>query len=114
MVSAQTMNSALRRLEKDGRIERRPHPDSRRADSWTVTGEGVELLEQARAVGNAIFERMLAPFNRTETAALEDSLRRCIDALGDETAHLAPAHESASSGTQRRNPKRGSRQSEAR
>src|SRR5690349_8325041 len=27
MVSAQTMNAALRRLEKDGRIERRPHPE---------------------------------------------------------------------------------------
>jgi DNA-binding MarR family transcriptional regulator len=34
LVSPQTMNSALRRLELEGRIERRPHPDSRRADSW--------------------------------------------------------------------------------
>src|ERR1700741_4557848 len=31
-VSAQTMNTVLRRLEEDGLIQRRPHPDSRRAD----------------------------------------------------------------------------------
>jgi DNA-binding MarR family transcriptional regulator len=90
MVSAQTMNSALRRLELERRIERRPHPDSRRADSWWITPEGLELLEQAREVGNATFERMLAPLDRDEIAALESGLRRCITALegdaGDELA----------------------------
>src|SRR5262252_7313631 len=91
MVSAQTMNSALRRLEADGRIERRPHPDTRRADSWTVTDEGRELLDQARAVGNATFERMLAPLSAAETAALESSLRRCIAAL--EAGHESDAPE---------------------
>jgi len=112
MVSAQTMNSALRRLESDGRIERRPHPDSRRADSWTVTDEGIELLEQARAVGNAIFERMLAPLSAAETAGLESSLRRCIAALEgqEEVTGLPPARESPAGSSQRRNPRRGSRQ----
>ena len=112
MVSAQTMNSALRRLESDGRIERRPHPDSRRADSWTVTDEGLELLNQARSVGNTIFERMLAPLDRAETAALESSLRRCIAALEglDETASTGRE----STPTTRRNLKRTPRQPEAR
>jgi len=116
MVSAQTMNSALRRLESDGRIERRPHPDSRRADSWTVTDEGIELLEQAREVGNAIFERMLAPLSAAETAGLESSLRRCIAALesGDEGGDLPRSRDPAPPGTRRRNAKRGSRQPEAR
>ena len=111
MVSAQTMNSALRRLESDGRIERRPHPDSRRADSWTVTGEGLELLNQARAVGNGIFERMLAPLDRNETAALESSLRRCIAALEghDEALAASAARDSAPP----RRIKRASRQPEA-
>jgi DNA-binding MarR family transcriptional regulator len=81
MVSAQTMNSVLRKLEIEGRIERRPHPDSRRADSWWITPEGLELLEQAREVGDATFDRMLAPLDRAEIAALESSLRRCIAAL---------------------------------
>ena len=83
MVSAQTMNSALRRLEEEGRIERRPHPDSRRADSWTLTPEGLELLEQAREVAARVFARMLAPLAPAEAAALEDYLRRCIAALDD-------------------------------
>jgi DNA-binding MarR family transcriptional regulator len=107
MVSAQTMNSALRRLEADGRIERRPHPDSRRADSWTVTDEGLELLEQARTVGAATFERMLAPLDRAETAALESSLRRCIAAL-EVDDERDTAREPADSA--RRSAKRGSRQ----
>ena len=114
MVSAQTMNSALRRLEADGRIERRPHPDSRRADSWTVTDEGLELLEQARTVGAAIFERMLAPLDRAETAALESSLRRCIAALEADDEADAPARDASGSPAPRRSGKRATRQPEAR
>jgi DNA-binding MarR family transcriptional regulator len=113
MVSAQTMNSALRKLESDGRIERRPHPESRRADSWTVTGEGLELLNQARAVGNGIFERMLAPLDRAETAALESSLRRCIAALEADGQPAWP-REPGAAPAPRRNVKRTSRQPEAR
>ena len=113
MVSAQTMNAALRRLESDGRIERRPHPESRRADSWTVTGEGLELLNHARAVGNGIFERMLAPLDRAETAALESSLRRCIAALEADGQPAWP-REPGATPAPRRNGKRTPRQPEAR
>jgi DNA-binding MarR family transcriptional regulator len=80
-VSAQTMNSALRALEQDGYIERRPHPLSRRADSWSLTEAGLAELKRARQVGQAVFERMLGAFNSKETAAFEDYLRRCIVAL---------------------------------
>src|SRR5688500_8835925 len=59
MVSAQTMNSALHALELDGYIERRPHPLSRRADSWSLTEAGLQELDRAREVGSAIFARML-------------------------------------------------------
>jgi DNA-binding MarR family transcriptional regulator len=82
-VSAQTMNSVLRRLEQDGYIERRPHPDSLRADSWSLTTEGLAELERARAVGSAVFERMLASLDTTEVRALENYLKRCIEALED-------------------------------
>ncbi len=81
-VSAQTMSSALHALERDGYIERRPHPSSRRADSWSRTHAGRRELERARAVGTAIFAKMLAGFEPSETAAFEDYLRRCITALG--------------------------------
>src|SRR5689334_23572757 len=39
----------FRSLEQDGYIERRPHPRSRRADSWSLTDAGLEELARARA-----------------------------------------------------------------
>jgi DNA-binding MarR family transcriptional regulator len=83
MVSAQTMNSALHALELDGFLERRPHPDSRRADSWSLTEAGLAELERARAVGSAVFGRMLGAFDEHEVAAFASYLRRCIGALDD-------------------------------
>ena len=85
MVSAQTMNSALHGLELDGYIERRPHPLTRRADSWTLTDAGLEELARARQVGTAIFARMLGGFED----AFEDYLRRCIAALGGDSATMS-------------------------
>jgi DNA-binding MarR family transcriptional regulator len=96
MVSAQTMNSALRALELDGYIERRPHPLSRRADSWSLTDAGLEELERARRVGSAIFARMLAGFETSEIAAFEDYLRRCITALDGDSAVIATVPPSGS------------------
>lgn len=89
MVSAQTMNSALHGLELDGYIERRPHPFSRRADSWSLTDAGLEELERARQVASEIFARMLDGFASNEIAAFEDYLRRCILALGGDSGSLA-------------------------
>ena len=85
LVSAQTMNSALRALERDGYIERRPHPQSRRADSWSLTDAGLEELVRARRVGRTIFGRMLGAFDAREITAFEDYLRRCIKALDEDT-----------------------------
>jgi DNA-binding MarR family transcriptional regulator len=91
MVSAQTMNSVLHTLELDGYIERRPHPDSRRADSWTLTARGLERLERAREVGSAVFGRMLGTLCPEETAAFTDYLRRCIVALDDGSGDASQA-----------------------
>ena len=100
-VSAQTMNSALRALEQDGYIERRPHPQSRRADSWSLTEAGLTELKRARQVGQSVFERMLSTFNTKETAAFEDYLRRCIVAL-DGDPLTAAQHEPPRSRAERR------------
>ena len=91
MVSAQTMNSALRGLEHDGYIDRRPHPDSRRADSWSLTVAGLAELKRARAVGSAVFGNMLGALSPSEATAFEDCLRRCIAALDDGTESAATA-----------------------
>jgi DNA-binding MarR family transcriptional regulator len=101
MVSAQTMNSALHALERDGYIERRPHPFSRRADSWSLTDAGVAELSRARQVGAAIFAQMLSDFEAHEVAAFEDYLRRCITSLGGDTSATA-ADDAAPTRAQRR------------
>jgi len=94
MVSAQTMSSALRGLETDGYIQRRPHPHSRRADSWWLTSAGRDELVRARRVGSAVFATMLGDLSTAECAAFEDCLHRCITALGGDTpaAVTAPRH----------------------
>lgn len=94
-VSAQTMNSALHALEQDGYIERRPHPSSRRADSWSLTNAGLAELARARQVGTAVFTRMLGGFEANELAAFEDYLRRCIAALDEDSGALAKASRKA-------------------
>jgi DNA-binding MarR family transcriptional regulator len=109
LVSAQTMSAALQRLELDGRIERRPHPDSRRADSWSLTATGLADLKRARHVADSIFAKMLAPLAATEIAALQDYLRRCITAL---ETHATP-RAAASEPPKRRAPKRGARRAAA-
>ena len=101
MVSAQTMNSALHALERDGFIERRPHPQSRRADSWSLTSAGLDELARARQVGSAIFARMLADFDADEIAAFADYLSRCITSLGGDLA-LATEQTAAPRRSQRR------------
>lgn len=90
-VSAQTMNTILRRLESDGFITRRPHPENRRADSWFLTDDGDTVLEQARAVGDTVFARVLSVLSPSETEELKRSLRRCIAAL-DLPAQNPPEH----------------------
>jgi DNA-binding MarR family transcriptional regulator len=82
LVSAQTINAVLSRLETEQLVERRPHPDSLRADSWHLTEEGTLRLAQARAVGDTVFSRMLSALRPDEVQCLQSYLRRCIDALG--------------------------------
>ena len=40
MVSAQAMNAVLKELSRKSYVERRPHPQSLRADSWHLTKDG--------------------------------------------------------------------------
>jgi DNA-binding MarR family transcriptional regulator len=80
-VTAQTMNALLHRLEKDGDIERRPHPASLRADSWFITPAGEEKLERAKVAGGEVWQRMLSTFKAGEVAQLRDLLERCITGL---------------------------------
>ena len=81
MVSAQAMNPVLRKLVSKKYIERRPHPDSLRADSWYLTDKGSGLLERAKKVFEAATSRMLSGLNAREVKNLEKYLRICATSL---------------------------------
>jgi len=84
-VTAQTMNTILRRLERDGDIERRPHPSTARADSWFITKTGEKRLDRAKVIGKAVWMRMLSVLRPTEIIQMQDMLERCIGGLDIQT-----------------------------
>jgi DNA-binding MarR family transcriptional regulator len=80
-VTAQTMNTLLRRLEADGHIERQPHPTNVRADSWYITSAGQVRLNRAKIVGDSVWRRMLSSLKDIEVKQLQSFLERCISGL---------------------------------
>lgn len=89
-VTPQTMNTILRRLEKDGDIERRPHPDNVRADSWFITKAGQARLNRAKRVGEAVWTRLLSALKDSEVTQLQSLLARCIGGLDEQTEDPGP------------------------
>jgi DNA-binding MarR family transcriptional regulator len=77
-VTAQTMNTILHRLEKDGAIERRPNPSNQRADSWYITKSGRTSMERARVVAESVWSQMFAALKPTEVIQLQRLLERCL------------------------------------
>lgn len=81
LVTAQTMTGLLRRLERDGLVERRPDPHNRRADRWYLLPAGVERLNAARGAGAPIMTQMLTRLSAREVAELRGYLERCVEGL---------------------------------
>ncbi|HET9447703.1 MAG TPA: MarR family transcriptional regulator [Steroidobacteraceae bacterium] len=105
-VTAQTMNTILHRMERDGQLERRPHPSSSRADSWFVTARGGRQLDQARVVGKAIWRKMLGALAEREVAQLQNLLHRCIRGLEDQVEAARPAKPAARSRQKKKKARR--------
>ncbi len=80
-VTAQSMNTILRRMERDGDIERQPHPEKARTDSWFVTRVGKSRLTRARSIAEAVWMRMFSALKPAETKQMEGILERCISGL---------------------------------
>lgn len=81
LVTAQTMTGLLRRLEKEGAIERRPDPHNRRADRWYLLPTGLERLNAARAAGAPVMTQMLSQLDLAEIGELRGYLERCVEGL---------------------------------
>jgi DNA-binding MarR family transcriptional regulator len=80
-VTAQTMNTILRRLEREGDIQREPHPEKSRADSWFLTKSGQARLKRARVIAVNIWLRMLSPLKSSEIKQMQGMLERCIHGM---------------------------------
>jgi DNA-binding MarR family transcriptional regulator len=94
-VEQATMAATLARMERDGLIERRPHPGDRRARQLWLTPHARTLKEPAIDAAQAINAAALAALSADERAQLATMLRRVVDALrglraGPAEAGLAP------------------------
>jgi DNA-binding MarR family transcriptional regulator len=96
MVTAQTVNTILRRLEGEGSLERKPHPDNRRVDCWYITDVGRAQMLKARAAADPVWDHMLAPLGPEEVAALRGLLKRCIEGLEQNRTTVEPCSPPAS------------------
>lgn len=90
MVTAQTINTILRRLEGEGSLERKPHPENRRVDCWYITDAGRTQMLKARAAADPVWENMLAPLGAHEVAELRRLLKRCIEGLEHNRTTVEP------------------------
>jgi len=89
LVTAQTMTDLLKRLEREGSIERRADPSNRRADRWYIRDEGQARLRSARSAGGPVMTQMLSLLSGPEIGTLRDYLERCVEGLERENRREA-------------------------
>jgi DNA-binding MarR family transcriptional regulator len=80
-VEQATMANTLTRMERDGLIRRRAHPEDGRSQSIHLTPKAVALREPATAAARSVNAVALEPLNEVERQAFLDLTRRVIDAL---------------------------------
>ena len=90
-VTAQTMNTILRRLEREGFIERRPHPTNQRADSWYITRSGQARFEKARVAAEQVWSGVFESFKEQEIEQLQRLLERCLTGVERQAQRLRTA-----------------------
>jgi len=77
-VEQATMANTLRRMERDGLVERRPSKNDRRARLVCLTGKARGLKDQATRAAMEQNQAALAGLNEVERAALTDLMKRVI------------------------------------
>ncbi|MEY4760321.1 MAG: hypothetical protein RLZZ200_177 [Pseudomonadota bacterium] len=81
LVTAQTMTDLLKRLEREGSIERRSDPRNRRRDHWFLLPEGEARLASARRAGAPVMTQMLSLLSADEVVQFRRFLERCVEGL---------------------------------
>jgi DNA-binding MarR family transcriptional regulator len=81
-VSPGATTQRVRRLERDGYVERERDPDDRRTVHLRLTPEGSAKLDEVFAAVMAADERVLAPLSRRDRSSLEEILGGWLAAAG--------------------------------
>ncbi|MDB2448708.1 MarR family transcriptional regulator [bacterium] len=76
-VTPQTMLQLIKTLERQGWLERRPHPDHGRIIQTHLTDSGRALLSQAHGLVNQMEAKMLTDLSDAQQQQLALALRRC-------------------------------------
>ena len=90
-VEQATIANTLARMERDGLIERRPHPRDRRAQQIFLTLKSRDFREAATAAINEAEDIVFAGFRRFERELLKEYIRRAIE----NTRRLRPLNHSS-------------------
>ncbi|RWC31799.1 MAG: MarR family transcriptional regulator [Mesorhizobium sp.] len=80
-VEQATMANTLIRMERDGLIERRLHPEDGRSQSIYLTAKAVGLREPATQAARSQNEAALTGFSEDERQMLLDLMRRAIASM---------------------------------
>lgn len=76
MLTSGTITTRIDRLEERGLVERRPHPDDRRAVNIRLTAAGRRLVDEAVAARLATAEEQLKRLSTSERTQVSKALRK--------------------------------------
>ncbi|MCF1462305.1 MarR family transcriptional regulator [Agrobacterium vitis] len=78
-VEQATMANTLSRMERDGLIERKPHPSDRRAQLVFLTAKGEGLRDQAISAACEADDALFHGFRRFEKELLLEFIRQALE-----------------------------------
>lgn len=84
-VEAPTLCRMVDRLERDGLVERRPHPDDRRASCLFLTAAGRRAAKRGRRAIADVEATVFGALDADERAQLADLLDRVLERLPGES-----------------------------
>jgi DNA-binding MarR family transcriptional regulator len=81
-IQRNVMVSTIDALEADGLVQRKSHPDDRRAFAITLTGRAHRLLPQLDRAAHALEDAVTKQFSESEREVLRDLLQRVAVGAG--------------------------------
>lgn len=83
-VSPQTMHQILVRLEREGLVDRKPHPYLGRVLTTEVSEKGLDLVARGSAIAQSVVEGATSGLSDQEQDKLISLLGRCLVSMGVE------------------------------